>query len=82
MLNKQPINLYQGKKHASFQIASMPQIPLLENMGLHIGTNITLQNRYALGGPVLLRVEEAFSLALGKDIAQQITVNEVISHES
>jgi len=73
----QLMNLYQGKKHRSFQVASVPQIPLLESMGLRIGTNITLKNRYAFGGPVLLRVEGAYSIALGKDIAQQIAVREV-----
>jgi len=76
-MTNQPINLYQGKKHGNFQVASVPQIPLLESMGLRVGTNITLQNRYALGGPVLLRVEDTYSIALGKDIAQQIAVNEV-----
>ena len=73
----QPINLYQAKKHSNLQLASVPQIPLLESMGLRIGTKVNLQNRYALGGPVLLRVEDAYSIALGKDIAQQIAVNEL-----
>ena len=74
--NKQPINLYEAKKSSSFQVVSVPQIQLLENMGLRNGTQITIQNRYALGGPVLLRVEGAYDLALGKDIAQQIAVRE------
>ena len=75
-INKQPINLYEAKKSSSLQVASIPQIQLLENMGLRIGTQVTVQNRYALGGPVLLRVEGAYDLALGKDIAQQIAVTE------
>jgi len=80
-LPNQPINLYQAKKRSNLQVASVPQIPLLESMGLRIGTNVTLQNRYALGGPVLLRVEDAYSIALGKDIAQQIAVNEVVIND-
>ena len=46
-------------------------------MGLRIGTNILVQNRYAMGGPVLLTVEGAYSIAIGKDIAQQVAVTEV-----
>jgi len=74
-----PLSLYEAKKMGTFQVASVPKIGLLESMGVRIGTKITVQNRYALGGPVLLRVEGAYSVALGKDIAQQIAVREVIA---
>jgi len=77
MLNKQPLSLYEAKKAGTFQVASVPKIGLLENMGLRIGTKVTVQNRYALGGPVLLIVEGVYSIAIGKDIAQQIAVKEV-----
>ena len=70
------MSLYEAKKFGTFQVASVPRIQLLENMGLRVGTKVTLQNRYNLGGPVLLKVEGAYSLALGKDIAQQIAVRE------
>ena len=73
------MNLYEAKKTCTFQVISVPSIGLLENLGLRRGTQITLQNRYALGGPVLLRVEGAYSIALGKDIASQITVQELDS---
>ena len=71
------ISLYEAKKNSCFQVKSMPDIGLLENIGLRVGSVITIQNRYALGGPVLLRIEDAFAVALGKDIAAQITVREV-----
>jgi len=67
-------SLYEAAKMETFQVVAMPAIGLLESLGLRTGTRITLQNRYALGGPVLLRVEGAYSVALGKDIARQITV--------
>jgi len=70
-------NLYAAGKEGMFQITSVPNIGLLENMGLRSGTKIAIQNRYALGGPVLLRVEDAYSVALGKDIAVQIGVKQV-----
>jgi len=67
-------NLYEAKKNSTFQVDSTPEIGLLESLGLRAGTQITVQNRYALGGPVLLRVEGAYSIAVGKDIAKQIAV--------
>ena len=79
MHKKQLMSLYEADRQGKFQVASIPNIPMLENMGLRPGTQITIQNRYALGGPVLLRVEEAYDLALGKDIARQIAVKEAAS---
>ena len=70
------VNLYEAKKNCVFQLASIPDIALLENIGLRVGTQVAVQNRYALGGPVLLRVDGAYSVAVGKDIATQITVRE------
>ncbi|MCL2093120.1 MAG: ferrous iron transport protein A [Treponema sp.] len=69
-------NLYEARQGGTFFLCSVPPIPLLENMGLRAGTQVKLQNRYALGGPVLLRVEGAFDLALGKEVAQGIRVQE------
>ena len=76
MFSKPSLSLYEAKKMGTFQLASVPKIGLLEGMGLRIGTKVTLQNRYAFGGPVLLTVEGAYSVAIGKDIAQQIAVRE------
>ena len=73
------LNLYQAKKDGVFQVATIPNISLLESLGLRIGTRIALQSRYGLGGPVLLRVENAFTVAIGKDIATQIGVQEVMT---
>jgi len=70
-------NLYDAKKNTVLSVVSVPNIGLLESLGVREGSHISMQNRYALGGPVLLRVEDAYSVALGKDIAKQITVREV-----
>jgi len=78
MLNK-TMNLYEAKKRGIFQVISVPTIGLLESIGLRVGTQVTIQNRYTLGGPVLLSVEGAHAIALGKDIAKQIGVEEVIA---
>jgi len=68
--------LYDAKKNGIFTVVSTPAIGLLESLGVREGTIVSLQNRYAFGGPVLLRVENAYSIALGKDIAKKITVRE------
>jgi Fe2+ transport system protein FeoA len=68
------INLYDAKKYEKFIVASIPEIDLLENLGVRAGTNIFLQARYIFGGPVLLRVEDSYTIALGKDIATRIEV--------
>ena len=71
------IKLYEARKNGVFQVTSTPDISLLENIGLRNGTQVLVQSRYAFGGPVLLRVENAFTIAIGKDIATQIEVKEV-----
>ncbi|MCL2070644.1 MAG: ferrous iron transport protein A [Oscillospiraceae bacterium] len=70
-------NLYDSEKNGDFEILSIPEIGLLENIGLRAGTKVTVQNRYVFGGPMLLRVEDTYSVAIGKDIAVQIKVAEV-----
>jgi len=70
-------NLYEAQKNKRLHVVSVPNIGLLKNLGLRNGTEITIKNRYALGGPVLLRVEGTYSIAIGKDIATQIAVQEV-----
>ena len=71
------INLYEAKKNGSFTVASVPNIGLLQSLGLRVNTQVTVQGRYAFGGPVLLRVEDAFAVAIGKDFATQIAVKEL-----
>jgi Fe2+ transport system protein FeoA len=68
------INLYDAKKYEKFTVASIPKIDLLENLGICAGTSISLCARYIFGGPVLLRIEDSYTVALGKEIAKQIEV--------
>jgi len=71
------MSLYDAKKNGVFHVVSAPDIALLESLGLRNGTRILVQSHYSFGGPVLLRVENAFTIAIGKDIAIQIMVEEV-----
>jgi Fe2+ transport system protein FeoA len=71
------LSLYQAGKRGKFEVTRAPSNNLLENLGIRAGTQLEIQTRYALGGPVLLRVEDAYTVAIGKDIATQIDVAEV-----
>ena len=73
------MNLYETKNNTTYNVTSVPKIGLLESLGVRAGTQITVQNRYSFGGPILLRIEDACSVALGKVIAKQITVEEASS---
>ena len=70
------INLYGAGRSGTFLVTCLPGIGALESLGLRVGSRVSVQNRYGWGGPVLLRVEDSFEIALGKDIASQIFVRE------
>jgi hypothetical protein len=61
-------------KHREYIIKAAPDVGLLKNLGIDAGTQVVIRNRYAFGGPVVLRVEGAYTVAIGKDIAKQIRV--------
>jgi len=67
-------NLYKAKKNTIYQIVSAPDTGGLKSLGLKIGTRIEIRNRYIFGGPVLLKVEDVYYLALGKALAEHIQV--------
>jgi len=79
------MNLYEAserkaRKNKVFNIVSVPNVGLLQNIGLRANTKVSVRNKYGLGGPVLLRVEDAFAVAIGKDIATQIIVEEALKN--
>jgi len=75
-------NLYKARKGGVYKILSVPDNKLLQNMGIRVGVNVLIKNRYTFGGPVLLCVENSFNVAIGKDIAAQILVGREIFSES
>ncbi|MCL2426126.1 MAG: ferrous iron transport protein A [Oscillospiraceae bacterium] len=74
MANICTTKLYEARKGDELQVSSVPNIVLLESLGIHAGTRLTVKTRYPLGGPVLIHVENTYSVAIGKDIAKQIEV--------
>jgi len=75
------ISLYKAQKNTAFHVTSIPDVCLLQNLGLRKGTKVSVEHRYALGGPVLLNIEDSFCVAIGKDIATQITVGRMPHNE-
>ena len=69
-------NLYEANIDEALEVISVPNIRLLKSLGVRCGTKMAIQNRYSFGGPVLLKIEGAYSVAIGKDIATQIAVKE------
>ncbi|NLM68687.1 MAG: ferrous iron transport protein A [Firmicutes bacterium] len=70
--------LYDVQKNCCCRVVAMPEHPLLDSLGICSDALITVQNKYRFGGPVLLKIDTA-TVALGKDIARQILVEEVAS---
>ncbi|NLB89488.1 MAG: ferrous iron transport protein A [Syntrophomonadaceae bacterium] len=77
MAKKSAFSLYDAKKSHKCRVKSIPDIPLLESLGISTDTIVTVNNKYAFGGPVLLKVDTAM-IAVGKDVAEQILVEEVV----
>jgi len=71
------MNLYEANKMIALTVKYVPEVGLLENIGIRVGTSLKIKHRYALGGPVLLRIEDAYTVAVGKEIALEIEVVEV-----
>jgi len=79
-MNSEAINLYEARKKGTFHVKNVPDVGLLKSLGLRVGSKVTVQNRYLFGGPVLLRIDGNYTIAIGKDIAQKIAVGEVSHH--
>ncbi|MCL2224169.1 MAG: ferrous iron transport protein A [Defluviitaleaceae bacterium] len=70
-------SLYTAETTGAYKVASVPEIGLLKNLGIREGTRVSITQRYAFGGPLLLNIEDSFFVAVGKDVATQITVGRI-----
>jgi Fe2+ transport system protein FeoA len=68
------MSLYSAEKNNCYRVTAVPDVGLLKNLGLGVGTQVVVSQRYSWGGPVLLNVNDAFFVAVGKDIATEILV--------
>lgn len=74
-------SLYEAKKNSNHQVVEAPDVCQLGNLGIRTGTKVMVQSRYAFGGPVLLRVDDTYTVAVGKDVAKDIQVVDVCEGE-
>ncbi len=57
-------------------IKKLPQVKLLNSLGLREGLTVSVKTVQPFGGPIVVSVGNR-SIAIAKDIAEQIEVNEV-----
>jgi Fe2+ transport system protein FeoA len=68
------MSLYKSALNREYRITHVPELGILKGLGVRKGTRLQPVHRYFLGGPVLVIVDGAYSVALGKDAALQIQV--------
>lgn len=68
--------LYEIKKKQNCIIQSLPEIGLLHYLGLREGLKVSVITKQPFGGPVVVQIGNR-SIAISKEIAQQINVQEV-----
>ncbi|NLJ58983.1 MAG: ferrous iron transport protein A [Tissierellia bacterium] len=67
------MTLYNLNKEDRCTIISIPNVMLLESLGIRKGLSIKIKNKQPLGGPIILQLGTR-SIAIGKAIAKQILV--------
>lgn len=65
--------LYSSEKGKNYLVTQIPDISLLENLGIFVGSQILKKRTYKLGGPVLVEIDTR-EVAIGKEIAKLIKV--------
>ena len=68
------ISLYRAKTGNTYDVVTIPEVELLKSLGIRQGSSVEMICRYPLGGPVLLRIEDSSTVAIGKDIASLVSV--------
>ncbi len=71
------MSIYQFKGKNSCIIEKMPQVPLLSSLGLREGMKVKVLSKQPLGGPIVVSMGNR-SIAIAKDVANQILVKEVL----
>lgn len=69
--------LYTSKSDESFIITEVPQVNLLNSLGIFVGAKIKKKRTYKFGGPILIDIFGR-EVAIGKEIAEQIKVKECV----
>ncbi len=67
--------LYHAKDNQEYAVTSIPEVHLLEVLGVFVGSKVMKKATYSGGGPALVTVEGR-EVAIGKDYAMAIEVEE------
>lgn len=67
--------LYSAPVDSHYIVTEVPNIKILDSLGIFPGTVLHKKQRYKFGGPVLIDLSTR-EIALGKDIAASIKVKE------
>lgn len=70
-------SLYTVPDNRDYTISSVPDVKILNSLGIFPGSTVRKKKKYGLGGPVLINLATR-ELALGKDIATAILVEEAM----
>ena len=69
--------LYEIEKKQNCVIQSLPEVGLLHYLGLREGLKVSVMSKQPFGGPVVVQFGNNRSIAISKEIAEQINVAEV-----
>lgn len=72
-------SIYNADNNKCYIIINAPELGILKSLGIIKDALVRKKFTYSLGGPVLIMVESS-EIALGKDIAEKIIVQEVREH--
>lgn len=70
-------SIYEVKNNKVYVIQDVPDIKLLNSLGIRKNVRVLKKHSYRLGGPVVIKVDTS-EIALGKDIAEKILVREAM----
>ncbi|MCC5910530.1 MAG: ferrous iron transport protein A [Clostridiaceae bacterium] len=70
------MSLYNSKINFKCIIEKLPQINLLKSIGVREGMTVCIKSKQPFGGPVVIEMGKR-SVAIARDVAQQILVREV-----
>lgn len=76
-MSKIKTSLYNVPDNCNYTVADVPNVKVLNSLGIFPGSVVRKKKKYGLGGPVLINLATR-ELALGKDIATAILVEEAI----
>src|SRR5690554_6441630 len=68
-------SLYTVPDNSCYTVSDVPDVKILNSLGVYPGTVVFKKKRYRRGGPVLVNLATR-EIALGKDLASQILVKE------